>query len=468
MLHINCQVRLLFLLTLLLGLLKSDLYSQKMPGVDTITLHSGILKEDRTLYIYTPPSAKTSRHDLKYPVLFLFDAETLFLPLAGAVNFMNHGSSLPQIPECFIVGIPNTNRSRDMPVPQEIKLTNGAENFYQFLASELLPYMNGHYDVSGLNVLIGHSQGGLFVTYSALKNPAIFPFILALDAPIDVNPIVQKDFEQQMYGSCKLRYFSAERLFGWSKDFPVKESCLVFSRHIIEDETHETMPYKGMYEGLKFLFKEYLPVQKDLSLPALKMYYQGLAEKYNCKYDIPSAVLLNSAREKIGASKKNEAIAILLYHDELYGTGRRTKDLLAKANAISREPDARIDNYLNAPSPAEEVIKPFLGKWAGTVFTPGGSDMSIRWEIKNVNGRYTMVSRINDDFNSSSDFLLVPGKNELIFGRKHNGGGIYLSEGKLSGDGSILAGTEDLIGFDFPKDFPAFQKNKFEFKKVAE
>ena len=59
-------------------------------------------------------------------------------------------------------------------------------------------------------------------------------------------------------------------------------------------------------------------------------------------------------------------------------------------------------------------------------------------------------------------------KNEQARGRKLNSVGIYLSIGKLSADGQILPGTEDLIGFRMPEGFPPFKPNSFEFKKVKE
>ena len=445
-----------------------NLAAQNTADIKIITLHSVVLNEDRIINIYSPPGAKDGGGNIKYPVLFLFDAESLFQPLVGAVNFMQYSSSLPQLPECYIVGITNTKRERDMPVPQNFQSTNGAKQFYTFLSTELLPFVKKHYQTSGLNVLIGHSQGGLFVTYAALRNTDLFPFVVALDAPIDVDSSLQKDLEQKMTGKCTLRYFSAETIFGWSKDFPADNSCMNFTKLKITGETHETMPYKGMYEGLKFLFKEHVPMKKDLSLTELQLYYQDLATKYGCVYNIPSAVLLNSASQKIGSSHKKDALALLNYHEKLYGHQLRAATLSEKASAITKDPDSRIDHYLKSSSPGEEAIKPFLGKWKGTVFVPGGNDMSVYYEIKKLNGKYTMTSRINDAFNSSADFLLVQDNQELHFGRIHNGGGIYLSIGKLSSDGTSLTGTEDLIGFDFPKDFPPFKMNRFEFKKLGE
>ncbi|HVG15779.1 MAG TPA: alpha/beta hydrolase-fold protein [Chitinophagaceae bacterium] len=439
--------------------------AQDLPDVSLIKIHSAVLSEERRISIYRPPKMRKNN---TYPVLFLFDAEYLFQPLLGTLHFMNYGSSMPQVPECYIVGIHNTKRDRDMPVPQAFSKTNGAANFSKFISTELLPFLTEKYSNLGVKVLIGHSQGGLFATYAGLHSSGLFPFVLSIDAPITVDSQVQKELEQKIMQQQPFRYVSVEQIFGWKKDFlkQVKDSQSISLK--IENETHETVALKGFYEGLRILFHDYVPSKKDLSLPALKEYYQNISTKYFAPTDIPAAVLLQSAREKIGSFKKEEALELLSYFNASYGSRPVAIDLEAKAKAITKAPDSRVDFYLNHPSPSAEEIKPFKGKWKGLVQVPGGTSISIEWEIREVNGKYIMDSRVMDEFNSTSDFLLVSGKKELVWGRKHNGGGIYLSIGALSPDGNKIIGTEDLIGFHSPEGITPFRKNSFEFEKVQQ
>lgn len=352
-----------------------------------------------------------------------------------------------------------------MPVPQEITNTNGAKNFLRFLSEELVTYINKHYPVNGLNVLIGHSQGGLFVTYAGIEAPELFPFILALDAPMTVNASLQRDYRQRLEKTCNLNYFSGETVFGWGKELFPPAGCNGFLQKKIAEETHETMPYKGIYEGLKFLFREHIPMQTDMALPALQEYYDRLSKKYRCRYTIPAKLLLASAQQAINQSRKQDATTLIEYFEKVYGKSQRSGDLLTKANAITKNPDNRVSFYLNHPTPSAEAIRPFLGKWKGTLKVPEGTDMDITWEIKKTGNKYIMDARIADAFNSLSDFLIVNEKNELAWGRKHNGGGIYLSIGILSADGLTLSGVEDLIGFELPEGIPPFKPNRFEFKK---
>ncbi len=439
-------------------------FSQHDPG-STITLPSAILKETRTVQLYNPASSSSAAQ--QYPVLYVLDGGSLYWPVLGAAKFMHAGSSLPQAPEAIIVSVLNTNRDRDMPVPQEMVNNKNAANFLRFLTEELVPYINQHYPVNGLNVLIGHSQGGLFATYAGIQQPAVFPFILSLDAPVTVNPVILQQYLQQLKDRCPVNYFSGESRYGWDKNLSLPARCTTWQQQKIEGETHETMPYTGIYEGLKFLFREHIPSQKDIQLAAMQAYYKKLSEKYNCRYPIPAALLLASANQQINVSKKQEALALLAYYEKTYGADQRSDGMLLKANAITSGPDERVDYYLMHPGSTAEVLQPFMGKWKGTLYVPGGTDMDITWEIKKINDKYTLDARVADAFNDRSHFLLVTAKNELAWGRRHEGGGIYLSIGRLSADGQVLSGQEELIGFKMPDGIPPMKPNTFTFKRVS-
>jgi predicted alpha/beta superfamily hydrolase len=69
----------------------------------TTSLNSAVLHEPRKIQVYSPTSSDTGKHT--YPVLYVLDAESLFLATVSASGFMNHSSSLTQMPEAIIVGI---------------------------------------------------------------------------------------------------------------------------------------------------------------------------------------------------------------------------------------------------------------------------------------------------------------------------------------------------------------------------
>lgn len=269
-------------------------------------LQSKVIKEERPLMIYAP-----EKRPQNLPLILVFDAESLFETTVAAVKFMNYSSEIPQMPEAIVVGIPNTNRDRDMPLPQQYGVGNGEEKFKNFIKNELIPWLNKKYALNGQIILVGHSQGGLFASYLLSEEPVTFSWVIALDAPMDIDTKTNKLKELILLAikeeKTKIRYTSIESIFGWDdehwKSMPQNGQTMKLQ---LMGESHESMPFKGIYEGLNFLFKDFSPKRKDLSLLALKDYYKAVSEKYGYAYEIPLKVLIASASRKIIEGRKTE------------------------------------------------------------------------------------------------------------------------------------------------------------------
>ena len=136
------------------------------------------------LYISLPKGYHSNTK--RYPIIYLLDADYSF---ALAKQISEHLSDRNRIDESIIVGIayanPNEykkNRTRDYTptyVPsggygQEYqKYSGGAEKFYQFIESELIPYFKQRYR-TGESTFVGHSFGGLFGSYLLISHPSLF------------------------------------------------------------------------------------------------------------------------------------------------------------------------------------------------------------------------------------------------------------------------------------------------------
>src|SRR4030042_5073746 len=75
----------------------------------TINLYSIILNESRTIFIHLPDNYTKDLNPC--PVLYLFDAETNFKPVCGVVEILCRWKVIPGL---IVVGIPNTDRMRDV------------------------------------------------------------------------------------------------------------------------------------------------------------------------------------------------------------------------------------------------------------------------------------------------------------------------------------------------------------------
>ncbi|WP_243472300.1 alpha/beta hydrolase-fold protein [Winogradskyella sp. MH6] len=162
-------------------------FLQKVGAVDS--LYSKTLNEYRTICVQLPASYSSEKNQ-KYPVVYILDGE-LFLPTVNDVqNYYSGGFT----PEMVLVGISNDkNRVRDLTTSaittkygMPFNEKNGeADNFRQFIETELIPYIENKYPVTNYRTLIGHSYGGLFTISTLIHQPELFANYLAIDPSLD-------------------------------------------------------------------------------------------------------------------------------------------------------------------------------------------------------------------------------------------------------------------------------------------
>jgi uncharacterized protein len=168
------------LIAFILLLNTNILFGQASTNVQSFTLHSAILKEDRFFDIYVPPSSKN-----KLEVIYVLDGQALF---STVLNILKNNGLNNRI----VVGIGNIwMRDRDY-TPTKVqsspfgdstaaKISGGGENFIAHLEKELIPYVNEHYPAGNSRVLIGHSLGGLMAVNILLKHTDLFSKYAAID-----------------------------------------------------------------------------------------------------------------------------------------------------------------------------------------------------------------------------------------------------------------------------------------------
>jgi hypothetical protein len=464
-------MKMLSLLPLLIAVV-SVLHGQQDQGTiiplgERLVFRSAILNEERSLLISAPRSFPAAK--VTYPVIYVLDGASLFPSVVAASQFLAYNSYVGVMPEAVIVGIVNTKRDRDMPVPQVFLQTQDHAAFLRSIAQEVVPLIASRYPVNGLNVLIGHSQGGLFATYAGTEMPDLFKGIIALDAPVTVVPAVLKTLRLKMEQRRPVKYYSAEALYGWGSELGLLSKSADVGQQKIVGETHESMPFKGIYDGLRFLFSDHIPSQTDGTLKGLQTYYGALSERWGSDYAVPGSVVMHqSVPMMLGRSKKTETLELLQWYDRMYGASAESKAAGEKAASITAGPDERVEYYLNLPSPSDDAVRPYLGTWSGTLVVPGGMDTRIEWEIKKNDGRYVLAMNVMDSFILKNDFLQISKEGELRWGRKHQSGGLYLSVARLSKDGKTLEGTEDLIGHHLAEGEPPFVQNRFKFTRIKQ
>lgn len=142
-------------------------------------IHSKVLSENRTLWIYTPNiTSKNPNPDMRYPVLYLLDGEAHFYSTVGIIQQLSQANGNGVLPEMIVVGIENTNRFRDL-VPSD-NLTK-PNPFIDFLSTELIPHIDRNYNTAPYKILVGHSLGGLMAVDILTNFPDLFNAYIAID-----------------------------------------------------------------------------------------------------------------------------------------------------------------------------------------------------------------------------------------------------------------------------------------------
>ncbi len=156
------------------------------------SVYSNILNESRKIWVHLPESAGDGKlNETKYPVLYLLDGPGHFYSVTGMIKQLSTTNGNTIVPEMIIIGIPNTDRSRDM-TPTHVETdfftgdsiqyaSGGGNKFLDFMEDELMPYIEKTYPVSTYKTFVGHSFGGLAVINSLITRPHLFNNYVAID-----------------------------------------------------------------------------------------------------------------------------------------------------------------------------------------------------------------------------------------------------------------------------------------------
>jgi hypothetical protein len=238
------------------------------------SLNSTILNEQRKIWIHVPEENTSGLFEKKkYPVVYLLDGDTHFSSVVGMMQQLSSANGNTIVPNMIIVGIPNTNRMKDLtptkPKPDPsmmidstlIANSGGGENFMSFLEKELIPYIDSKYATEAYRIFIGHSLGGLTVMNTLIKRPHLFNSYLAIDASMawDENKLlntIKKTPLDEKYRNKKLFLAIANTMSEDMDTISVLKDTTSTTRHIranlelntyLNNDTKKQLSYKGKY-----------------------------------------------------------------------------------------------------------------------------------------------------------------------------------------------------------------------------
>ena len=179
----NCLNGLIFIVLYFL-LSACSQVEETVESKQTIIIDSQILAEKREIFISIPKDEFSAyRAKIKYPVIYVLDGESMFDYTSAMVNFLSNEKGNDVLPRSIIVGIPNTNRDRDLtPDPIEgVVNAGGGDRFLDFMEKELMPLIDEKFETVDHRTIIGHSYGGLLTIHSLFNRPELFDNYIAID-----------------------------------------------------------------------------------------------------------------------------------------------------------------------------------------------------------------------------------------------------------------------------------------------
>jgi len=170
----------LFISTLSFSQLKTE-------AIDHV-IDSNIYEGKRTISVFLPSSYNSENSIENFAVAYLFDAQ--FEPYFSMVSsIMSYYEQTNEGVPMIIVGIHTSNRWGEFgPVYKEDKneQNKGADKLTEFLAKEVIPFVEEKYRTKSFKVGVGHSLGGTYVINEVTKENSIFNAVIAASPNLTV------------------------------------------------------------------------------------------------------------------------------------------------------------------------------------------------------------------------------------------------------------------------------------------
>jgi predicted alpha/beta superfamily hydrolase len=325
-------------------------------------INSQILGEERSVLVRVP--ANYDRTDERFPVIYMTDAHPpQNAMMAGMIEQQAWGGV---IPEMILVGIQNTNRSRDLTPTDDGKggQVGGARKFLQFIEQEVIPVVEKNYRTEPFRIFAGHSLGGLFAVYAFTTHPDLFNAYIAASPVLgyDDNFVIKRaedifkqnrDWNKKMF----LGIGDEPQLIGGFDAFQnllkkAKPKNFEYEFREFKDENHGSVVLPVYYAGLRKVFAGWAPPQTG-GLADLENHYKKLSERFGYKITIPEAMLNQIGYQLLRANRWTEALEVFRKNAANHPNSANVYDSLAEAYEKNGQLKQAAENYEKAYKMAE-------------------------------------------------------------------------------------------------------------------
>jgi uncharacterized protein len=327
-------VRTVLILVAALALGRSSIEAQtpSLPiPVRVETLVSAKVGEPREFWVSLPDGYNQSAE--KYPVIYMMDGEMNFN--SGVIGGVRQAVLSGEIPEFIIVGIKNTNRSKDI-FPEEVTYPDGskdggrANQYLDFVRDELIPHVAKTYRTTDYRILYGTSNTGFTAVHALFRNPDLADAYIAASATLSVPSF--RTERDNLVGTFKGGRRELVLVMG-EHDFPtvvshngiLKETIstsapagLTCRLRVIENGEH--VPPSALVEGLRALFQGWTITRPltESSFAEIRAQVDGRLEKFGVPGRIDEDALKGLGGRLVGEKKFAKALDVLEYRAASY------------------------------------------------------------------------------------------------------------------------------------------------------
>ena len=212
--------------------------TDSIPRYDTLSLSSAALGELRQINVHVPKSYNAST-SARFPVLYMPDGG-IDEDFPHVVNTVDSLIALGEIRPVIVVGVPNTERRRDLTGPTTVHSDSaiaahvgGSAAFRKFFRDELIPEIDKRYRTTSEQSIVGESLAGLFIVETFLRDPTLFDHYVAFDPSLWWNHGALVDSTPALLRAAwndKVTHRTARRM-------PRRTIYIAASRDDIDDQT---------------------------------------------------------------------------------------------------------------------------------------------------------------------------------------------------------------------------------------
>jgi predicted alpha/beta superfamily hydrolase len=339
-------------------------------------INSSVLGEERSILVRVPPNYE--RTDERFPVVYMTDAHPPFNGMMAGIIEQQAWSG--QMPEMILVGIQNTNRSRDLTPSDDGQggQVGGAPKFLRFIELEVFALVEKNYRTEPFRIFAGHSLGGLFAVYALTARPDLFNAYIAASPVLDYddNFVIKRAaelFKQNKDWNTRMFFGIGDepQYIGGFNAFQnllkkAKPQNLDFEFREFREENHGSVVLPVYYAGLRKIFAGWPPPPG--SVAELENHYGRLSGRFGYKIVIPEAMLNQIGYQFLRAGNYAQAIEVFRKNVKNHPNAANCYDSLGAAYEKSGALKLAVENYEKAYKMAEARGETRLAQMAKASF----------------------------------------------------------------------------------------------------